>query len=189
MAILTGLRGRLDVLAGAERLMGMDERAWRRHANPLSFWTRVAIPPLLALAVWSRVWIGWWCLVPVALLSGWAWLNPRAFPAPRTLDAWASRGVLGERLFLGRRGLARRGRRLPDAHVRACGRLTVAGALGLLPLAWGLIVLDAFAVLFGLTLSLGAKLWFIDRCVWMRDEAARAAGAGPSLPPTPLAPR
>jgi hypothetical protein len=56
--------------------------------------------PLLVLAVWSRVWIGWWAMLAVSLVLVWIWLNPRVFPEPRTLDAWMSRGVLGERVFL-----------------------------------------------------------------------------------------
>ncbi len=37
---------------------------WTRHANPVSVWTRFAVVPLLTLSIWSRDWIGWWCLVP-----------------------------------------------------------------------------------------------------------------------------
>jgi hypothetical protein len=41
-----------------ERLMGMDDATWARHANPWSGWTRVTIVPLLSSANWSRVWLG-----------------------------------------------------------------------------------------------------------------------------------
>ena len=100
------------ILAGAERLMGMDERAWARHANPCSAWTRILAPlPLLALAIWSRVWIGWRCLVPLALART-RW-NPRAFPPHRNLGSRASRGVLGERACLEHRA------RVPAHHRRA----------------------------------------------------------------------
>jgi hypothetical protein len=44
----------------AERFMGMSDDVWSRHANPRSGWSRMTIPPLFALAVWSRDWIGWW---------------------------------------------------------------------------------------------------------------------------------
>src|SRR5690606_2418557 len=95
-------------------LFRMDETTWARHANPWSVWTRVAILPLMALAVWSRVWIGWWALLPVALLVVWTWLNPRAFPPPRSFDSWAAKGVLGERLWIARR----EGPPLPERHRR-----------------------------------------------------------------------
>ena len=51
----------MDYGGWLERLMKMDDAAWKRHANPWSAWTRTLILPLLALTVWSRVWIGWWC--------------------------------------------------------------------------------------------------------------------------------
>ena len=50
------------------RAHGMDDDSWARHANPWSVWTRVPILPLLALAIWSRSWIGWWAVLPVLLL-------------------------------------------------------------------------------------------------------------------------
>jgi hypothetical protein len=34
----------------AARLMAMDDRAWARHANPWSVWTRFATLPFLLLA-------------------------------------------------------------------------------------------------------------------------------------------
>jgi hypothetical protein len=54
-----------DVFKSLERLMSMDDRVWRRHANPWSGWTRVTALPLLVLAIWSRVWIGWWAVLAV----------------------------------------------------------------------------------------------------------------------------
>jgi Family of unknown function (DUF6653) len=38
------------------RLFGLEGGTWMRHANPVSVWTRFAVLPLLALAVWSREW-------------------------------------------------------------------------------------------------------------------------------------
>ena len=63
-----------------ERLMMMDGASWARHASPWSFWTRVPVLALLALAIWSRVWVGWWCVVPIGLVGVWTLVNPRAFP-------------------------------------------------------------------------------------------------------------
>jgi hypothetical protein len=40
------------------KLFGPEGERWMRHANPVSVWTRFAVLPLLALAVWSREWIG-----------------------------------------------------------------------------------------------------------------------------------
>jgi Family of unknown function (DUF6653) len=68
--------------------------------------TRAArVPILLVLVgmVWSRAWIGWWSLIPIALIVDWTMVNPRVFPAPRTLDSWASRSVLGEAVWARRK--------------------------------------------------------------------------------------
>jgi hypothetical protein len=59
-----------DVFRSLERLMAMDDRVWRRHANPWSGWTRVTVLPLLVLAIWSRVWIGWWACCSSWLVCG-----------------------------------------------------------------------------------------------------------------------
>ncbi|MCP2204036.1 hypothetical protein LX90_007765 [Lentzea flava] len=34
----------------------------------------------MLLAIWSRDWIGWWCLLPVAVVVVWLFVNPSAFP-------------------------------------------------------------------------------------------------------------
>ena len=166
------------VLEGAQGLMGMDERAWARHANPWSVWTRVLTPmPLAALAVWSRVWIGWWCLLPLAATAAWVWWNPRAFPPPRSHASWAARGVLAERAVIAARD------RVPAHHRRAMAVLTAASALGMAPYAWGLWALDAGAVVAGIVLTAGAKLWFVDRCIWAAEAMA------PRAPPLPAGDR
>ena len=45
-------------------LFGLRGDAWMRHANPRSVWTRFTCVSLVVLAVWSRDWIGWYCLDP-----------------------------------------------------------------------------------------------------------------------------
>ena len=143
----------------------MDDRTWARHANPCSVWTRVAILPLLALAIWSRVWIGWWALVPVIGLMVWTWINPRAFPPPRSTNAWASKAVLGERVWLNRHSVP-----IPEHHRRAANILTMISASGFVPLAWGLIALAFWPTIFGVALTALGKLWFVDRMVWLYED-------------------
>jgi hypothetical protein len=162
-----------DVFRSLERLMSMDDRVWRRHANPWSGWTRVTALPLLVLAIWSRVWIGWWAMLAVLAVLAWIWLNPRLFPEPRTLDAWMTRGRAG-RAHLpgapgGRRGGACAGGQTPELAVAAGARVMV----------WGLWALWWEGAVFGMILALLPKLWFLDRMVWVhRDWVAR----GPAVP-------
>jgi len=146
-------------------VFAMDEATWARHANPWSVWTRVATLPLLVAAIWSRDWIGAWAILPVAVTVAWLWLNPRAFPPPRRWDAWATRGVLGERIWL-----ARRVRPLPPEHRTVPVLLSILAALGALLLAAGLLVLDPWTTVFGTMVTMLAKLWFVDRMVWLYDQ-------------------
>lgn len=156
----------LDIFSASEKLMSMNDETWARHANPWSVYTRASCLPLIALAIWSRVWLGWWALVPLILGIVWTWLNPRLFGPPANLDHWASKGVMGERVFLNRKveGVAAH-------HVRMAIILTILSAVGAIILLYGLIVLDVWAVICGLAVSIGHKLWFVDRMVWILQDA------------------
>lgn len=155
-------------LASVFGLRGED--AWRRHANPWSVYTRIPIPVLLVAAIWSRAWIGWLSLVPVGLVLIWTLVNPRVFPAPRSLDSWASRAVLGEDVW------ARRNESpVPARHRLAPLVLGVVSAAGVPFLVWGLIVLDPWITVFGLAVQTTGKLWFIDRMALLYDDVSPAA--------------
>ena len=154
----------------AERLMLMNEATWARHANPWSAYTRFTVLPLLCAAIWSRVWLGWGALVPVAVVCAWAWINPRAFPPPASLDHWASKGVLGERVFLSRRDAV-------AAHHRAWADVLAWGSLpGGIVLALGLWWLEPWWTLFGMLLTMLPKVWFVDRMVWLYEDWLREQG-------------
>ncbi|MEM6549606.1 MAG: DUF6653 family protein [Pseudomonadota bacterium] len=148
-------------------LFAMDEETWARHANPLSGWTRVPILPLICLFLCARAWIGWWCLLPIALLLFWTWYNPRAFPPPETTDAWASRAVMGERVWLARDKVP-----IPAHHALWADILTWAPVIGLMPLVWGVIAIEIWPLILGLVLTVGVKLWFLDRMVWLYQDMA-----------------
>lgn len=143
----------------------LDDAAWARHVNPWSGWTRFSCLPLLVLAAWSRAWIGWWALLPVGLALGWTWLNTRLFPPPRHLDAWISRSVLGERLWL-----ARDTTPVPAWHRRVPNLLSATGAIGLAGVVWGVAVLETWPTLLGMAVTTLAKLWFLDRMVWLHRD-------------------
>ena len=155
----------MDVFKAAEKLMSMDDAAWERHANPWSGISRFSCGPLLILAIWSRDWIGWWALIPIALALFWTWWNPRAFGPPSSTDNWMSKGVFGERVFLKRDATP-----IPSHHERAAKILGWASLPGMLLLVWGLWELHAWATISGAFMALLPKLWFVDRMVWLYQD-------------------
>jgi hypothetical protein len=147
------------------RAFAMDETTWACHANPWSVWTRNTVLPLLVLAIWSRVWLGWWSLVPLSLALLWTWLNPRLFAVPASTTSWASRAVLGERVWLNRAQIP-----VPAHHSRAPHLLSGVAALGVPFIAWGLFRLQLWPTLLGSVLVYAGKLWFLDRMVWLYQD-------------------
>lgn len=145
-------------------VFGMTDEAWQRHANPWSVWTRFAAIPLMILAIWSRIWFGWWSLVPIAAVIVWLWLNPRVFAPVRTPTSWAAKGIYGEKLWLKQR------QAVPPEH-RAVLRLLVSvGGAGFVLLAYGLVRLEVWPTIFGATLIVLAQLWRIDRFVVLYER-------------------
>lgn len=156
----------MDLFASAEKMMGMDESVWMRHANPWSVWTRFAtMVPLISLAVWSRAWIGWYSLLPLGLVLLWVWYNPRAFSAPRSTDNWASKGVFGERVFLETRNTT-----LPRHHYVAAHVLSTLTFVGSVIWLYGLALLDFWATIAGIVGVVLPKAWFVDRMVWIFED-------------------
>ncbi|MBL0886140.1 hypothetical protein HGK34_07615 [Myceligenerans sp. I2] len=133
----------------------MTDDTWKRHANPWSVWTRFAAIPVFELAVWSREWIGWWCLVGVGFVAVWLfWLNVRVF-GPAEPTSWAARGIYGEQLHVAGT--------LSTDHLVVTRLLVAAGLVGFGLIAWGLIALDLWPLASGTALLLMAQLWRIDR--------------------------
>ena len=149
------------------KLFGLEGDGWMRHANPVSVWTRFAVLPLLALAVWSREWIGWWSLAAVALALVFMMVNPLLFPPPRSTRNWASKGVLGERIW------SERGKVELPPQFRGSGVTSTTYAFqlaGLAIMVYGLVELELLAVVSGLLVTQAAKAWFIDRMVLLFDD-------------------
>jgi hypothetical protein len=142
----------------------LDTAAWERHASPWSVWTRFPILPAAVVVLFARGALGGWTVGLLAALALWSWLNPRAFPPPRSTAGWASRAVMGERVWLNRAAVP-----LPPGSGRAVGLALAVTLLGLPPLAWGVWRLAPGPALAGLALTLGGKLWFLDRMVRLFD--------------------
>lgn len=150
-------------------LFQMDDATWARHANPWSVFTRTSVLPLLIVAVWSRVWIGGWSLGLVAVALLWNWVNPRLFPKPKSTNNWASKAVLGERVWINRDSIP-----IPDHHRQFPNWLNAIAFLGLLLVIWGLVALSVWPTLMGFVLTLAGKFWFLDRMVWLYSDMKTA---------------
>ncbi len=143
----------------------LDDAAWMRHANPWSVILRNTVLPVLIIAFWSRFWLGWWAIVPVAIGLLWACLNPRVFPPPKSLDHWTSQGVLGERVWLNRDTVP-----VQVYHRTIPNILSGVSGTGIIFVAWGVLVFELWPVLFGAMVVYLGKLWFLDRMVWLWQD-------------------
>ena len=155
----------MDIVKLSEKMMFMDDESWKRHANPWSVYTRFTTLPLISLAFWSREWFGVYSLIPIVLSIFWIWINPRFFSAPKNTDNWASRGTLGERIYLNRKTET-----IPLHHLRFCRILMVFSGLGLPFFFYGLYTLDLWVLVLGNLWVIVFKAWFVDRMVWLYLE-------------------
>jgi hypothetical protein len=179
-------------MSGTEQAMikafGLSDEGWQRHANPWSVYTRIPIPAPLALAIWSRKWIGRRSLLPIVAVCVWTAVNPRAFPPPRSVDRWASQAVLGERLWTASRKASRK-QGTPPRRQLAPIVLTGINTAGMAVLVRGLIVLDPWMTATGLAVHMAGKNWFLDRMVWHYEDATRAQAVGSASDGSPASDR
>ena len=162
--LLLTLHTMSNIEARIVKLFNMTDAVWMRHANPWSVYTRILVSPLLTLSIWSRVWIGNTGAVLITLLLViWTWYNPRIFPRVKDTRNWASRGVLGERVWINRHEID-----IPDHHKFVPSMLNIIASFGVLIWIYGLWMLDLEITLIGLIISFGGKMWFVDRmvCLW-----------------------
>jgi hypothetical protein len=157
----------MNVESALARLFGLDGDRWLRHANPKSVYSRFPVLWLIALSVWSRVWLGRAFLVPLALTLAWTFFNPHLFDRPDSLDTWASKGVLGERVWQNRDDYD-----IPRADALRVHALNAVQVVGMVPFLWGLYVLDPWMTVAGLSVAFLSKVWFFDRMVWLYEDYA-----------------
>jgi hypothetical protein len=149
------------------KAFGLEGESWMRHANPASVWTRFTVLSLLSLAIWSRDWIGAWSLIAVALALVWMFVNPLIFQPPKSTRNWASRAVLGERIWVDRDNVD-----LPEQFRSRASSLVANGysTIGLGFLAYGLVDLNILVTVAGLLITHGGKAWYMDRITLLYAE-------------------
>jgi len=143
----------------------MSDEVWQRHANPWSIWTRITVLPVLIIAIWSRAWVGWWSSIPIMVAITWAWFNPRIYTRPKSTNNWASKAVLGERVWLNRKKTP-----VPIHHNILPNILNWVSGIGLLFVIWGVWQLKLWPTFVGCIFLYAGKLWFLDRMVWVYED-------------------
>ena len=148
------------------QLFKLTDENWMKHANPISVWSRYSVLPFILFSFWSRIWIGWWCLVPVVLSLLWLFFNPILFNKPKSTQNWASKAVLGERVYLNRDKIP-----LPEHHVTPLiNILNTISFIGLVLAIWSVVYYSIWGAVFGITLTYIGKSWFLDRMVWLYED-------------------
>lgn len=147
------------------QLFNLTDENWMKHANPWSVWTRYSVLPLIVIAFWSRLWIGWWCLIPGVLSILWMFFNPVFFKAPKSTRNWASKSVLGERVYLNRDNIS-----IPEIHQGpAIKILNVISSFGMLLSIWAIVEYSIWGAFLGIALAYLGKSWYLDRMVWIYE--------------------
>ena len=150
--------GVMDCGRKGERVATLIERAWKRHSNPWSVWTRILSYPPVYLPVWNRSW------KQGAAVAAWFAATPVLFAESEGDESWATRGVLGEKLWT-----AERARDLSARINTASAAFFAGGLLATYRRRFWPMMLGAGAALL-------LKLWYIDRMVFYNEQHRDAAG-------------
>ena len=140
------------------------DESWLRHANPWSIWTRFVTLPFIILSIWSRVCIGWYCVIPISILMFWVWINPTLFAKPKSYNSWGAKAVLGERVSMKRKEIP-----IPHGHNNIIVILNVLQTIGGVILVYGVWSLNLYLTIRGATFVYLSKMWFLDRMVWLYE--------------------
>ena len=148
------------------KVFQLTDENWMKHSNPWSVYTRYSVLPLIILAFWSRVWIGWWCLIPALITISWMFFNPIFFNKPQSTKNWASKAVLGERVYLNRDNV-----KIPDIHItHLYTLLNIISSSGMMLSIWAVIYYSVWGAIFGTALAYLGKSWYLDRMVWLYES-------------------
>ncbi len=104
-------------------------------------------------------------VIPLGLTLLWTFVNPRLFDEPDSLENWASKGVLGERIWKDRSAYD-----IPRDFSVLTHMLNATQVIGLIPFLWGLYTLDFWMTMTGFAVAFLCKAWFFDRMVWLFED-------------------
>jgi len=148
------------------QFFNLTDENWMKHANPISVWTRYSVLPFIVLSFWSRIWIGDWYLLFGILSLLWLFFNPILFKKPISTKNWASKAVLGERVYLNRDQI-----KIPDAHITPLHSiLNTISFIGLLLAIWATVYYSVWGAVLGISLAYIGKSWYLDRMVWLYED-------------------
>ena len=153
------------------KAFNLTHENWMRHSNPWSVWTRYSVLPIIIFAFWSRIWIGWWCLIPCVLSLLWMFFNPVFFSKPQSTKNWASRAVMGERVYLNRNNI-----QIPLIHKSPIHKiLNAVSTLGMGVAIWATVTYSLGGAVLGISWAFLGKSWYLDRMVWLYEDMKDAS--------------
>lgn len=95
----------------------------------------------------------------------WMFFNPVFFSKPRSTKNWASKAVLGERVYLNRDNVE-----IPDSHKTPLySILKLISFTGIVLSIWAIICYSIWGVVLGGALTYLGKSWYLDRMVWLYE--------------------
>ncbi|MFC3095715.1 DUF6653 family protein [Alteromonas sediminis] len=155
----------MNSLKVIEKLLFMSNETWKKHGNPASVFSRLLVFPLLILTIWWRETLAEFFWVIFIVLLVFLFLSTRLFPAPKNNKSWASKSILGEKLWLDNTNC-----QVPQKHSYAATLIISGQFISLLLIVLGLVYTVQSMVWTGTSTFLVLKLWFLDRMVWLLSD-------------------
>ena len=90
---------------------------------------------------------------------------PIFFNKPKSTNNWASKSVLGERVFLNRDKVE-----IPKRHQTIAKILNSISSIGMIFAIYGIVKLALWPAIFGIALAYLGKSWYLDRMVWLYED-------------------
>lgn len=149
------------------QLFRLDSKGWKRHANPLSVWSRYSVLLVFVSAIWLREFSAGLSILLFLLAICWMFINPLIFPKPNDLSGWASKAVMGEQIYLNRDNTS-----LPEHHqLPLYTILKLTASLGFILSFWAAYTYNITLCILAVLITYLAKSWFLDRMVWLYQDS------------------